>query len=337
MASPVSPLDTTRRRSLLEAKLKGLVRGRWGDVVDRSVTAPFLGGAAMAADGEAWVLAEDRPERSVGPAVAWAAKRGAATVHLLASRETGALARRATFFARPVLVWRVEGRSLEPVEPEPVAPEPPLDPRAEPFRAVLVAAGAEPVVEHGRLLGEVRGLEVARVVEDEDGVHLEIGVGKHDRQVQRLVHGDQPGVDDLFEVVHTVLEHRRPGGHGHDAYHLASERWLRSVVVAHPELVGAASLEPVSSPVRRDDLRQRAPAPAAGVDREGRALVVVCSVGADLDLVAAAADARLADGRSPRLLLCVPEADDYRVTRELAAALIEPAEVVTVGDDWRSL
>jgi hypothetical protein len=337
MVSPVSPLDTAPRRSLLEAKLKGLVRGRWGDVVDRATTGPFLGGASMAADGEAWVLAEDRPERSVGPAVAWAAKRGAATVHLLASAETGALARRAALFARPVLVWRVEGRSLEPVEPEPLAPEPPLDPRAEPFRPLLVTAGAEPVVEHGRLLGEVRGLEVARVVGDEDGVHLEIGVGKYDREVQRLVHGDRPDVMDLFEVVRAVLEHRRPGGEGHDAYHLASERWLRSVVVAHPDLVGAASLQPVSSPVRRDDLRRRAPAPAAGVDLEGRPLLVVCSVGADLDLVPAAADARLADGRDPRLLLCVPEADDYRATRELAATLAEPAEVVTIGDDWRAL
>ena len=53
-------------------------------------------------------------------------------------------------------------------------------------------------------------------------------------------------------------------------------RWLRAVVVAHPELVGlaGAKLEPVANPVERFDLRQPAPAAAAG---DG--VIVVCSVG----------------------------------------------------------
>jgi hypothetical protein len=53
-------------------------------------------------------------------------------------------------------------------------------------------------------------------------------------------------------------------------------------------------------------------------------------------LVPLATDARLADGRNPRLVLAVPEGDDHPVTRRLAAALVEPAEVVTVPADWRA-
>jgi hypothetical protein len=49
-----------------------------------------------------------------------------------------------------------------------------------------------------------------------------------------------------------------------------------------------------------------------------------------------AVDARLADGRNPQLVLVVPERDDHAYLRPLAAALKEPAEVLTVPDDWRS-
>jgi hypothetical protein len=199
----------------------------------------------------------------------------------------------------------------------------------------LLAAGAEPVVEHGVLRGEVLGLEVARVVVDGEGAYIEVGVGKHDRHAQRLVHGDEPTADALARAVATVAAHRRSDAPRHPLNRLAPERWLRARVVAEPALVGAAHLAPVPSPVDRDDLRQPAPAPAAGSDVEGRPLLIVCSTGVDVDLVPVAVDARLADGRDPRLVLVVPERDDHPLLRALAAALREPAEVMTVPDDWR--
>jgi hypothetical protein len=65
--------------------------------------------------------------------------------------------------------------------------------------------------------------------------------------------------------------------------------------------------------------------------------VVVCSVGIDLDLVPYAADARLELGAEARLVLVVPERDAHPFTRQLAAALTRPAELLTVTDGWRSL
>ena len=63
----------------------------------------------------------------------------------------------------------------------------------------------------------------------------------------------------------------------------------------------------------------------------GAPVVVVCSAGIDLDLVPFAADARDALAEpDTRLLLAVPEGDDHPVTRELAARLAVPAEVVPV-------
>jgi hypothetical protein len=66
-------------------------------------------------------------------------------------------------------------------------------------------------------------------------------------------------------------------------------------------------------------------------------MVVATSVGADLDLVPAAADARAARAPEARLVLVVPERDDHAVTRRLAAALAEPADIVTVDAGWRSI
>lgn len=201
----------------------------------------------------------------------------------------------------------------------------------------LSEGGVEAVVEHGVLTGEVLGLEVARVVVEELGAFLEVGVGKHDRYAQRLMHRDRPPLEALTAAVATVRRMRRPEAPAHQANRLSQERWLRWTLVAHPDVVGASSLQPVPSTVPRTDLLQRSPAAAAGADADGRPLVVVCSTGIDVDLVPAAADVRLSDGRQARLVLAVPAADDHPVTRELAAALTEPAEVVTIPGDWRRL
>ena len=307
---------------------------RWGR--EEAAAGTFPGGATLRRATTGWVLAEDRPERALGGALAWARQRGVEELHVLAGESTSVLARRAQSFTNPPRVWQVEGRSLVPADPGPPAVTP-LPAEAEAFVPLLAQAGVDPVVEHGVLTGEVLGLEVARVVVDELGAFLEVGVGRHDRFAQRLMHHDRPPLEALAAAAEAVREVRRPGAPAHQVNQLARERWLRSIVVGRPGLVGASSLAAVPSPVRRSDLRQAAPAPAAGTDVAGRPLVVVCSTGIDVDLVPAAADARLSDGRQARLVLAVPAADDHPLTRALASSLTEPAEVVTLPDEWRLL
>ena len=336
----MTPASNDRRReALLAAKLRALARSRWGDEVDGAEPGPLAGGATLRAGSRVWVLAEDDPGRSLGGALGWALTVGAGELHVIAAAEEGLLARRAGWFRLSPAVWPVIGTALaaQPAAPAPLPDEPGLDPRAEAFRAVFERAGAEPVVEGGILRAEVRGLEVARVELGEEGPRLAVGVGKHDREAHRELGSGAGGEERLFEVVRAVAEFRHEGGVGHPAYHLAGERWLRSVVLRRPELAGAAHLEPAPAPVARDDLRQRAPAPAGGLDSEGRAVLVVCSVGVDPDLVPAAVDAWLRDGRRPRLVLLVPQGDDYPALRRVAADLTFPAEVRVAPSEWRSL
>jgi hypothetical protein len=273
-----------------------------------------------------WVLADVDPVRSLGPALAVARKAGSLEgVNVVVEDHAGLLARRASQFASPPVVWEIAGKGLQRAAPDPVPADSPIDPRLAPFADVLIAAGADPVVEHGRLIGEVNGLEVARVVVHDEGPRLEVGVGRFDREANELL----GRTDSLAEVVELVRRHRSLDAENHPLKLLAGSRWLRSRVLADPASVGADHLAPVASTVEPPDLRTPWPAPAAGVDTDGEPLVVVCSSGVDLDLVPAAADVRLVDGRDATLRLVVPEQDRHPVTVALAAALARPAEVVT--------
>jgi hypothetical protein len=319
-------LDPQQRARLLAAKLKTLVETTAGPRDRRSLA--FPGGAALAGDDGTWVLADADPGRSLGPALAVARQAGTLEhVNVLADAETGLLARRASQFAHPPAIWRIEGTTLTPAAAEPVPVDPPIDPRVAAFADQIAAAGADPVVEHGRLIGEVEGLEVCRVEIDTDGEpRLAIGVGRFDREAHELLRGDT-----LEAVVNLVRLHRVVDPEPHPLKRWAAARGLRSRIIREPGLVGADYLLPMASVVEAPDLRVAWPAAATGVYDGDAPIVVVCSVGVDLDLVPAAADARLADGRDARLVLAVPVRDVHPVTRDLAAALARPAEIAPIA------
>ncbi|MCB0970018.1 MAG: hypothetical protein KDA97_00660, partial [Acidimicrobiales bacterium] len=307
-------IDQDRRAALLAAKLGALVRARWGDVGDGAVAGGFPEGATLVDGDRAWVLATADADRRLGAALAVAGRAGAAELHLLVDDEdpaAGAVAaRRAACFATPPSVWRVSGTELAPVEPAAPADDPAPPPAAELYRPVLAEAGLAPVVEGGHLIGELRGLEVARVVVDDDGsARLEAGVGRFDREVASMMFAELGEVDSLARAVALVAEHRRPDAPRHPVNQLVPERWLRSVLIEHPELVGARELAPVGSAVPRANLREAGVASAVGVDGSGAPVVVTCSTGVDLEVVPGAADDRLAHDPEARSIVAVPARD----------------------------
>lgn len=333
-----------RRAALLAAKLGALVRDRWGEVADGSRPGTFPGGSSLidADSGRAWILLDDEADaaRRLGATLAVADRAGVTELHLLVDDPiaAGILARRAALFAHPPAVWSVAGRNLNPAPPAAAATDPAPAPEAELFRPVLAAAGLETVVEGGSLLGEVLGLEVARVVVADDGsAHIEVGVGRFDREVGAMMFAELSETDSVARAVDLVARHRVPGTDRHPLGHLVSERWLRAVVLARPDLVGAAALAPVGSAVPRRNLTETGIATAVGTDRDGRPVVVACSTGVYLDLAPAAADDRLTHAPDARLVLAVPEVDAVPLTSDLAALLARPAEVVPIPGDWRRL
>jgi hypothetical protein len=247
-------------------------------------------------------------------------------------------ARRAQCFHTRIQVWSERDADLVEVVAEPLPPEPVLGARAQPYVEMIAGAGAEPVVEWGTLYGDAWGLEVARVESDRTGAWLEIGVGKQDRLVHRMMLGDEPPQKALAGVVDEVRRARQGGDLSHPLNQLAQERWLRAWLVRNPSHIGADYLSPLAPPVPRGDPRAPLPAPALGPDQGGEGLLVVCSVGFDTELVPMAAEAQAAvaahSGRAPRLLLSLPERHDHPLLRLLAGDVEVPVEVAPVPDDW---
>ncbi|GAC1535666.1 MAG: hypothetical protein NVS3B12_17890 [Acidimicrobiales bacterium] len=343
-------LPPERRRQLQQLGLRALVKRRFGEEVVASAR-PLQpgGGAGLLAEGPGGTLVAvfaDTP-KGLASAIDVAVRKGACQLFFFAELNTTAVARRAGEFGLEVHVVDPDG-DFEILSRDIVSPVDPLPGDLVPFAERFRAAALDPVWEHGVLTGEWLGLEVARATMDDDGrVTYDVGVGTHDREGNRLLYPDGPTADLLAHAVATVASLRRAGLGPHPANLLVPERWLRTVLIAHPDLVGLCALDPAEPADKREDLRQRGVAPAWGIDRDGRPTVVVCSVGVDPDLVPQAADARLHSSRWPgaptgassdwRLVLAVPDGDDHPLTRRAAALLRHPAEVVTIPATWRTL
>ncbi len=361
-------LEPDRLRLLHEAKLRALVRahlvaGGAPDAATAELPArPITGGAALQAGDDLWVYATGDPDRALGRALVLAARYAPASLHLVLDVDTGHDARRAASLGLPqanfglpatpgvvqgpkfgpdrsamgpVRVWWVEGTALAPAVA--VALASPADPPSGPVTAHLVAmlrsAGLDVVVEHGVISGEVRGLEVARVKVAPSGVvSLDVGVGRFDQEAGALLHGDQPTEVALERAVALVRGHRRDGAAPHAVNRLARERWLRAQVVDMPALVGLESLVPVSPPLPRRNVKDPAPASAIGHDEDG-AVLVLCTVGIDLEWVPIAADL-IERERPGRLVVVLPPRDLLPVQHRLAALLGVPVRFVALDGDW---
>jgi hypothetical protein len=336
----MSALAPEQRGRLVGAKLAALVAAHSGERPD-PVT--FPGGAAAVVGTGAWVLLDADPEASRGVALAWAQRHAATRLDVVADTGTGVLARQAGAFALPIAVWSTDGTRLVPTTADP--PPPVIEPAVAELAAaaVLVDAGATVVVEHGVVRGEVLGLEVARVVTVDGDVVVQPGVGRNDREGHAMVAGTAAADTDvvgatLERVVAEVRRHRTgPTPDSHPLGRMARGRWLGHLLTVRPELVGAARLERVEPTVARHTVADGA-AFAAGELADGTPVVVGCAGGIDLGLVPEAADVRLAVGNrvgaEPQLVFAAAGRDLHPVVRRMADALVQPAEVVALPDDW---
>jgi hypothetical protein len=322
-----------------------------------------------------WVLIDERkvdpdpfnPEPDPGPTlppgwlggtVVWAERHGVNKVHAIADTMSTFDARRVAALRKPFTVWRSIGRSLfevsagevatGEVSPGEVSPgevavehagSVSLDPRCLAFVPMIEAAGAQAIVDHGVLRAEVLGLEVARVVIDDDpdnpegNVRLAVGVGRHDRLAQDMMRGVDGFEAGLADAVASVLLWRDPSKPPHPANQLARSRWLRSILVDSPGFIGAHNLAPVQG-LRPPKLKVADPAIAVGTDADGTPIVVACSVGVDLDApLSAAAMAQRIDPCA-KVVFVTPEADYFPAMRKIISALAIDVDVRLVTNAW---
>ncbi len=358
-----------RRRRLLGVKLTALVAEHLGrtaeDLADTDVV-DVGAGAALVVDAEhvpaAWVIIDGPAARRLGAALAWAIRNDASSLDLVVERDGGVLARRAAAFDFPIRVWFAEERSLLPVVAEAPATVPAVPDGHRELTTMIEAAGAVPHIERGVVTGEVRGLEVCRVVDEpttgnfaelsdvpsaasvapddaelaarlarreQRGVILEVGVGANDREAFQMLHGHLPTTEALAGVVAAVTEQRSSLTVQHPLNRMAQERFLRWRVEQDPALLGLRDLAPVDPPVDRMSMKHAEPCVAVGADEDGRRVTVIFTVGIDVDLVAFVADVIVQSGDDiDRVIVAAPPRDLAPITADLVSLLRRSVELV---------
>ncbi len=359
-STPIESLDDDRRGRLLGIKLTALASSH----LKRDIQAdPFLfpRGAALMVDQSAWVLVEEAAGRSLGGALSWALRNGATSLNVVTESDEALLARRSERFSYPIAVWAHHDRNLNRVGSTHLQNAPaPLTEHLQ-LRSVIESAGAVVNVEHGVVFGEVRGLEVCRVVDrptvglfaelgdvapggsatlldaenpatlrhrEFEGVQLEVGVGANDREAFQLLHGDVPTVEALRGVVEAVETHRSLGARQHPLNRLGAERFLRWRLEQEPTLIDMFEVRPAEPPVARPNLKDPVPC-VARATIDGRSTMVVCSTGVDLDLIPFVADVQAMYGDP--VMVVAPERDLVSITREMAELLTASVDLRPVN------
>lgn len=290
----MSDNDAQRRSRLLSTKLVALIGQHLGIDASSYIQEPCGLGAAVIADDAVWILVDGDASHSLGSAIAWASKY-ARSLHLVVDNHSGVLVRRASGFALPISVWHIEGNGLLPAIAEPHQELM----RASDAHSALISqiddAGAESLVEWGVVVGEVRGLEICRVVDDEhtNEARIEVGIGAHDRETYALVHQARPIHESIADVVATVCAHRVEGAPFHPYNHIAPERFARWRAMQDPKALGFSSLTRVDPPVPRTNVKDSVPCVALGEKTDGTTTAVVFVHGIDLDVVPFSVDAGL--------------------------------------------
>jgi hypothetical protein len=274
-----------------------------------SVDTGVAGGVGIG-DGRGYFYVDD-DARAVGKALRWAVANDVDRVEILAGVGAADLARRAGLLGEGsprIEVWAVAGATAVPAEAVPVPTPPTLPPDHWALAGVMTEAGAHPVDDHGVLVAEVAGLEVARVIPSPEGPVIEIGVGQADRELNQLVHSQLDPDTSLRRVIAAVADLRTRHVH-HPLTRLARERWLRASLVDQPHLVSAAELSPLVPLRPRLGLRVSEPSACCGRGPGDEPMVVVAMVGIDLDLLPEAADYRQRWNPDAELVLAMPSRD----------------------------
>jgi len=268
----------------------------------------------------------------LGTTHVWGLTKGAAKSNLILDDADTQLAFAATGFADPApAIWRAVERTLHSVEA--VAPEIASPPDCPASTAMLAERGLEVVADHGVWLGEINGLEVARVGKRDDECELDIGVGAYDQFASAALSVGRDDGATLDHVISMVRPHRVAGADPHPIGRLVRSRWLRSQVIAEPALVGLAALHPVPLLMARPGLVETQPAAGIGTTSDGATVLAVFSTGIDLG-VAETAAGLTALHKPDKILAVMPERDHHPRIVESLAALAVPGELVPLVGEW---
>ena len=275
---------------------------------------------AVGADAGAAVILGDHQRGFAAAALRHMGHRG--PLHLLTFEPESPIAAVVDHLSFPASIERAKPGDRSPVSAAASVDSERASLVTNDVRGLFEQHGVDLVEEFGVARGEVLGLEVA-VVDSEGAVH--IGVGSLDRAVWEL--SDAAADRQLGDVVGIVRNYRRPGQGLHPANSLARDRWLRAVISAAPQSVGATQLTPLPS-APRHGLRESHV--AASTDGSGH--VFVCLGGPDPALLLPILEV-VVRIEATKATLVAPQSD-IAIIERLAAVVAVPTDVVGFDPPW---
>ena len=316
-----------RRASLPEIRVAAVARDHFGFAEPRTAS---IRGAALATESDRAMAVVDEPSMGViGGVLLWVSKADLVLEAVVVDGDAGAVDRWLDGFLPRPAVHALDGRVLRAPGESPID----LVPPAPTVPPAFDRPDLDVVVENGVVRAEVAGLEVARVVVDDDGAEfVEIGVGGYDRAAHKVL-SSGPVDEVLTDVIDRVRSVRQASVKAHTFNRLCRERWLRSVLVAHPALVGLRELVPVDPLPVRTSLLDVGPAPAVGTDGSGAVVLVVATAGIDLALAVSTAAVAGREG-ADRIVVTLPPRDRFGPLLDLLTTLRWPVDVVAIDPPW---
>jgi hypothetical protein len=266
----------------------------------------------------------------LGQAVVWANRNGCSELNVVLDDNAAEMAFVAEGYRAPhPRVWEASGRSLLPASPNrPVIPEPPA---CAELSMMMSDAGLDVVADHGVWIGEINGLELARVGERDGKCTIEIGVGAYDQFAASALHHGDP-VAKLSQVIDMVRPHRIADAQPHPMGRLVRSRWLRAQAIRSPGLVELDELAPIPLLRERPGLMETQPAAAIGLRGDARVLVIF-TVGSDVGVSETAA--ALSRFHEPdEVIVVLPERDRHPVIVASVELVAAAASVITLEGEW---
>ena len=231
-------------------------------------------------------------------------------------------------------LWLVDGKNLVRHPESPTFPtQKEIPAEAKELAAKFADLGCTILEEYGTFRAEFRGVEVARIVEDENnGFQINVGVGDYDQNANSVLSlYDDPEIH-LRDVLSTVQHFRTKESPPHPLNRILRSRWLMSEAISNIELLDLQELVFVESLLPKHDPLKNWPCTAIG--RKGKSVVLVVSAtGIDLSLVPHAAG-QISRHNPDELLLLMPKQDRHPVILRQARHLMLSPKFISIKAPW---
>ena len=198
-------IDGERRSELNQRKLESLLRTTFPDSTFEQVKTQS---GALRSNNKAQYLYA--PSEKVSPlAFALTFLEKGAVINIILDELDPLLLHQALGLHSDIRFWVVEKDQLIP-HPESKTAEKPEKPVVnETVVSLLLENGCDVIREHDAVRGEIKGLEVARIIKDFDNEsNVQIGVGHYDQEAHKLVDWGESPDEKLARVVSEVHQYR---------------------------------------------------------------------------------------------------------------------------------